>query len=219
MLDKLDPRRIIRLATVLKMKDRAGTIGARGVGPLLVDLLGAAPEGRLHLIGHSYGAKVVLSALTTSALPRPANSLLLLQPAVSHLCFAADANGGRPGGYRGALARVEQPILTTFSRHDQPLTKFFHLAVRRSSDLGELRIAAPVPPSRFAALGGFGPGRCGTECREAPIKAVGDPYDLYPSEAEVLALNGDAAITGHGDISNPATWWALYCQAAGPARA
>jgi hypothetical protein len=52
-----------------------------------------------------------------------------------------------------------------------------------------------------------------------PIKAVGERYDLGPSGAEILALNGDAVIAGHGDISKPATWWALFCQVAGPAQA
>src|SRR5262249_30320438 len=33
VLDFLDPRRPIQLATVLLMKDRAGTVGAKGVGP------------------------------------------------------------------------------------------------------------------------------------------------------------------------------------------
>jgi hypothetical protein len=26
-----------------------------------------------------------------------------------------------------------------------------------------------------------------------------------------LKLNGTPAISGHGDISNPVTWWALHC--------
>ncbi len=207
LVRKLDPRPAIRLATVYRMKDRAGQVGAHGVGTLLRDLL-AAGDARVHLVGHSYGGKVVLSATAIAPLPRPVESMLLLQPAVSHLCFADRVPGtDRPGGYRPVLARVAKPILSTFSRHDFPLTRTFHLAVRRKKDLGEAQIAAAEPPSVYAALGGFGPRRCGEKLIN--IKPVNDPYDL-DVDAEIYGLNGDAAIGGHGDISNEATWWALY---------
>lgn len=99
------------------MKDRAGTVGARGVAPLLTDLLRAS-EARVHLLGHSFGGKVVLSALCVpSDLPRKVHAALLLQPAVSHLCFAERVPGtDRPGGYRAALQRVERPILSKSHR-------------------------------------------------------------------------------------------------------
>jgi hypothetical protein len=214
-----DPRGPIRAFTVWKMKDRAGRVGAAGVGPLLVDLLRASASVRAHLVGHSYGAKVVLSALVAAAaLPRKVESVLLLQPAVNGYCFAGTIPGqAAPGGYRGALDRVAQPILTTFSRHDAPLTRFFHLAVRRSSDLGEVRVAAEAP-SRYAALGGFGPQGCtAQECQEVPTKvpAADEPRDRYPLGAgapRIWALRGDAHIDGHGGIVNDATAWALYCQ-------
>jgi pimeloyl-ACP methyl ester carboxylesterase len=157
ILDFLDPRNAIRAATVWQMKDRAGTVGALGVGPLLQEIL-TQSSARIHLMGHSYGGKVVLSALCHSQLKRDVTSVLLLQPAVSYLCFGENIDGkGTDGGYREALTRVERPIFSTFSGRDAPLTKFFHLAVRRDSDLGEQKIAG-VPPSKFAALGGSGPG-------------------------------------------------------------
>lgn len=212
ILNFLDPRFIIRLATVLQMKDRAGVVGAHGVGSLLVDLLKIG-TGRVHLIGHSYGCKIVLSALCFQELPRPVNSVLLLQPAISYLCFAVDATGtGLQGGYRTALERVEQSIMTTYSPHDVPLTHFFHLAVRRSSDIGEEQIAGAPPPSRYAALGGFGPGGCETDCSEVEMKKIGDFYDLAPGVRKIHVLNGVQAIFGHGDINNDFTWWALYNQ-------
>jgi hypothetical protein len=214
-LDMLDPRNIVRSATVLLMKDRAGAVGAHGVGELLREVLDAGPSARMHLIGHSYGCKVVLSAVSYRAPPRTVDSILLLQPAVSCLCFAEDATGdGRPGGYRVAMDHVVQPILTTFSKNDVPLTKLFHLAVRRRDDLGEIRIAG-LPPSRYAALGGFGPAGCDADCRVIRLRRYPERYDLAagPGAPRIVALNGDSDIKGHGDISNAATWWALYNQA------
>jgi pimeloyl-ACP methyl ester carboxylesterase len=215
-------RDIVRQTTVWLMKDRAGTVGARGVGPLLHEVLRAAPDAKVHLAGHSYGGKVLLSALCYERLPagRKVTSVLLLQPAVNHLCFAADATGqGQSGGYRAALERVEQPILSTFSAQDVPLTKLFHLAVRRGSDLGEARIAGE-PPSRYAALGGYGPGGLGRgpdglpEGNRIRIRLPGEVYDLRSGGVRVYGVDGTGTITGHGEISNPATWWALWCQVA-----
>ena len=204
-----DPRNLVRAFTVFQMKDRAGRVGARGVGPLLRDLLGAGRADVL-LIGHSYGGKVVLSALCAGGpLPRPVRGVLLLQPAVSHLCFAQRVPGtDRAGGYRAALDRVEKPILTTFSTHDAPLTRTFHLALRRDADLGEARIAAAGdPPSPHAALGGFGPRGCGE--RLADIQDPPQPYAL-DGGARVIGLRGTRTISGHGDVSNESTWWALH---------
>ena len=202
-------RNAVRGTTVWMMKDRAGVVGARGVSPLLVDLL-AAGKARVHLIGHSYGAKVMLSALSVpAALPRKVHSMLLLQPAVSHLCFADEVPlNHNPGGYRVALDRVERPILTTFSRNDDPLTKAFHLAIVRPSDLGEMQIAAEgEPPTWFAALGGFGPRRAGEKLIDMQLPPTRYVFD---AGTRIYGLRGDTTISGHGDISNTSTWWALH---------
>jgi hypothetical protein len=217
VLRSLDPRQAIRLFTVWQMKDRAGVVGDRGVGPLLRDLLAATAEkqARFHLIGHSYGAKVVLSAVATAALPRKVESILLLQPAVSHLCFAEKVPAtDQPGGYRPVLERVNKPVLSTFSEHDFPLTRVFHLAVRRAGDLGEAQIAADgEPPSKYAALGGFGPRKSG----EKLVDVLDRPqkYDLPAGGPRVYGIRATRTIAGHGEVSNESTWWALYNLAAG----
>lgn len=209
-----DPRDILRAVTLLKMKDRAGVVGAQGVGPLLADLLAANPAARLHLLGHSYGCRVMLSALCAQPLSRKVNSALLLQPAVSCFCFAGDVLGtGQPGGFREAMARVEQAILATFSRRDLPLHDFFHLAVRRPGDVGEVGgdRGLESPPDSHAALGGYGPVGCAGECDDMAMPGPGAGYSL-PDGVRVVGLDGSTYISGHSDISNEATWWALYNQ-------
>jgi hypothetical protein len=208
-LSAIDPRNVVRFLTVFKMKDRAGRVGSTGVHELLRDLL-ATGNARLHLIGHSYGAKVVLSATCAESLPRKVHSMLLLQPAVSHLSFAATVpTTTRPGGYRRALGRVENPILTTYSANDFPLTKVFHLALRRAGDLGEERIAAAAgePPSKYAALGGFGPRKSGERLLDV-LDAPGR-YS-FDEGIRIYGIDGTRTIGGHGEISNESTWWALH---------
>ncbi len=213
------PRNLLRTFTVLQMKDRAATVGASGVGAMLRALLSATPSARVHMVGHSYGCAVVLSAICypdAHDLPRKVDSVLLLQPAVSRFCFAERIPGSTaPGGYRVAFARVVQPILATFSTHDVALTKLFHVAARRDRDLGQAKIAAAAPsaPSKYAALGGYGPDGCAAaECAFQPMLPVGARYTLDQPSTRVIGLNADRAISGHGAISVPETWWALYNQ-------
>jgi hypothetical protein len=222
---KLNPLVALRLFSLFQMKNRAGTVGSGGVAALLRDLLAFAGAGnasgpRVHGIGHSFGCKVLLSAICAEPLPRPLDSLLLLQPAVSHLCFADAVPGtNRPGGYREALSntRVLPPIISTYSRNDKPLHKFFHLAVRRDGDLGEALIAADAeftsagaPPSRFAALGGYGPRRAGQKLVES-LPAAGTALVLPQPAPPIVAFDGSAgAINSHGDVVSPAAAWALH---------
>jgi hypothetical protein len=211
------PRDFARTFTVLHMKDRAVRVGGSGASALLQDV-SQRTAARVHLIGHSYGCIVMLSALAAApadSLPRKIDSVLLLQAAVSRYCFAEKVPGkSYPGGYRVVFDRVTQPLLATYTKHDGPLTLLFHLAVRRDADLGQPVIAgAPKAPSKYAALGGFGPDGCKDgEYEYQPIHGVGEPYELANPGLRVIALQSDEAIKGHGDISVPQTWWALYNQ-------
>jgi hypothetical protein len=210
----LDPRNVVRLATVLVMKDRAGVVGFRGVGPLVARILGARADVQVHLVGHSYGCKASLSAVSTE-LPRKVRSLLLLQPALSFLALSDDVPKlGGPGGYAAAKHSTELPIIATWSRHDVPLHTLFALAVRRREDLGEQNIGAAGrknPPSRFAAMGGWGP-QAEPDVTDLDILEPADGI-RYPLSggARLLAVDGTKAISGHGDVTNDATAWALYC--------
>jgi hypothetical protein len=208
LLDRLNPRNVIRATTVLLMKDRAGRVGGTGVRTMLHGILAASADSRVHLVGHSYGCKVVLSALANgSPPPRNVDSVLLLQPATSAKCFA-DPDDRRPaGGYRPALERSRQPVITTFSSHDVPLTKLFHFAARRASDQREAVIAGA--PSEYAALGGFGPQDVASVTTVDALDAP-DRYVLPPTQ--LLAVRSDRVIADHGDVTNPATAWALLCQ-------
>jgi hypothetical protein len=211
----LDPRGLLRMGSVWRMKARAGTVGTYGVAPVLARLL--ETNARIHLAGHSFGARVVLSAVAAQPPSRPAYSMLLLQPAVNRWCFADNvAMTGRVGGYRSVLDRVERPIISTMSSADKPLHEFFHLAVRGDS-LGEVKPAAVGDTERYGALGGYGPAGLGPLMREHPLVILtpGTRYDLN-GPVRVLAVDGSArdgnapAISGHGDICNGYTWWALH---------
>ena len=133
--------------------------------------------------------------------------MLLRQPAVSHLCFAERVPGtDRPGGYRVALGRVAGPIFSTFTKMDFSLTKIFHFALTRDADLGEQRSAGA--PSKYAALGGYGPSEAGAEVVETVLPP--QAYALASPPGALYGLKAHKTIGGHGDISNAATWWAFH---------
>lgn len=216
----LDPRVLIRMMSVWKMKARAGVIGARGVGPILRRLLSGQDGPRVHLTGHSFGARVVLSAISygADAPERAARSILLLQPAVNRWCFAPDLSAGMPqasgpGGYAPALSRVELPVLTTYSDRDIPLHEVFH-RVMGVAHFGEPAIAGGT--NTFGALGGYGPNE-----GLGPLAVQVKPGATYPlaggGPVRIVALNGGrdaaghAAISGHGAVNNPTMWHALRC--------
>ncbi|TGD62188.1 hypothetical protein EYC08_16695 [Tabrizicola sp. WMC-M-20] len=198
-------RKLLRLATVLKMKDRAGVVGRKGVADT-VDLILSRTDARLHLVGHSYGCKVLMTALCHGPPLRPAESALLLQPAVNLLAFAPHVLG-RPGGFRKALDRASKPILVTQSDNDFPLRRIFHLAVRRKSDLGEPDLASDA--NQWWAMGGYGPANLRQgERYELHMPAQNQPYPDFGA-CRVVALDATGRIGGHSDVSNDHTCWAM----------
>ncbi len=207
LLSFVNPREIIRKATVYLMKDRAGVVGSTGVAELLREAVQGSAI-RVHLTGHSYGAKVILSALARLPTPNKVRSVLLLQPAISARCFAdrIAERDGRPGGYRQVLDKTVLPLFTTFSPHDRALSTFYPVALRRGNDVGE--VAGPA--SLFAALGAVGPqGMLPGEATAVPI--LNQPATYWPVApgVRVCALDGTEGIGGHGDVRNGYTEWAL----------
>ena len=97
-------REVLRTMSYYEMKNRAGVVGTNGLGPLLASLTGV----RIHLIGHSFGARLVSYALsglpaTATGAASPVKSLTLIQGAFSHFTFASTLpfDGSRGGGLAG----------------------------------------------------------------------------------------------------------------------
>lgn len=112
----------LRVGSYYTMKARAGTVGTNGLGPFLARLHEAAPALRAHLVGHSFGARLVSYTLAgiPSAAQSPIASLTLVQGAFSHWCFATAADNpfGSRGGLCGVIDRVHGPLAATFTPAD-----------------------------------------------------------------------------------------------------
>jgi hypothetical protein len=121
----------VRVLSYTIMKARAGDIGRAGLGPLLVELHRRSPV-RVHLIGHSFGARLVSFALSGIGAPAgsPVASLRLVQGAVSHWSFAhaQDNPFGKAGALHQFADRVHGPLVATFSRHDWAVGRWYPTA-------------------------------------------------------------------------------------------
>ncbi|MEV6944137.1 serine-threonine protein kinase [Streptomyces sp. NPDC051172] len=130
-------KELLRQATYYAMKRRAGTVGERGLGPLVGQLAASAPAVRVHLVGHSFGGRLVSFALR--GLPEGVHtvkSVTLLQGAFSHYAFAArlpyDAHAG--GVLQGQQNRVDGPVVCCYSQFDTALGAIYPLASRMADD-------------------------------------------------------------------------------------
>ncbi|NBM17402.1 serine-threonine protein kinase [Streptomyces sp. GC420] len=144
---------LLRQATYFTMKRRAGVVGERGLGPVLGRLGRVRPSVRVHLIGHSFGGRLVSYALR--GLPegtRSVKSLILLQGAFSHYAFAARLPHAkdRSGALGGMHRRVDGPVVSCHSRHDTALGVLYPLASRAAGDSAGL---LGLDSGRWGAIG------------------------------------------------------------------
>lgn len=115
----------LNFTTYYEMKSRAGNVGKAGVAPL-IDQLSEKVE-RIHLIGHSFGGRVVTSAAANSTTDR-IMSMSLLQTAFSHNGFSKS----QKGFFRSVVetGRVHGPIIVTYTPNDKAVGIAYPLASR-----------------------------------------------------------------------------------------
>jgi hypothetical protein len=126
----------LRQLTYWMMKHRAGTVGQQGLAPYLSALMTDRPQLRIHLIGHSFGARLVSYVLPGLAPNQTIASLTLLEGAFSHYAFAPALphDGSRSGALAGMNARVAGPIVVCYSSHDLAVGYFYPLASMAAHD-------------------------------------------------------------------------------------
>jgi hypothetical protein len=206
-------RRLLNYATYYQMKERSGKIGMRGMHALLRRIKTANPDLRVHLVGHSFGGRLI----TAAALGPPESpsvapaSMTLLQAAFSHNGFALEFDGRRNGFFREVVERgkVAGPILITHTKNDRAVGIAYPIASRiarqDSSDLGD-------EDDVFGGIGRNG-------ALHTPEAEAGELLDVEGQYAFVQGrlynLRADALISGHSDVTGPAVVHAVLSAAAG----
>jgi len=190
------------------MKDRAGTVGAKGVASAVRELHDKLPALKIHLVGHSLGGRLMAScakALSESPIMQP-DSLMLLEAAFSHYGFSANNGRGKPGFFRDVVTRkvVKGPFLSTFSAQDTvvggPYSIMSRLAGDNTREIGDAS-------DEYGGIGRNGPLKT-EEVATVPLHAPGTAYDY---RADVINnLDGSGGfIKDHSDVANDVVTYAF----------
>jgi len=217
----------LRQISFWKMKDRARIFGEAGGNRLLRRLQDVAPRARFHLMGHSFGCIVVsatVAGVNSRPLPRPVDSLFLVQGALSLWAYAKDIPyaRGTPGYFYRVLSSrlVRGPIVTTRSKFDTAVGRFYPMGARIKQQL-------VLGNEKYPEYGGIGTfGIQGTpEQEDLAMGKVTYAYAFRPSriynlEASDFIKEGDGASGAHSDIAHPevahAFWAAVLAGMEGP---
>jgi hypothetical protein len=206
----------VRQLSFWRMKRRGRLVGQSGVHDLLRRLQEAAPDARVHLMGHSFGCVVVSGAIAGpdgQGLPRPVDAVLLVQGAMSLWSYAARVPFApfSPGYFRGLLdapARIRGPLVTTRSRFDTAVGRFYPLGAALGDDL---LLDDELP--RFGGIGTFGIQAADAVDRKVAAADAGygfAPGSVYNIEASDVINGGGGPAGAHNDIAHPEIahlWW------------
>jgi hypothetical protein len=214
----------LRQLSFWKMKDRARKFGETGGHALLTSLQKAAPKAGFHLMGHSFGCIVVSATVAGppngKPLPRPVDSLFLVQGALSLWSYANDIPYA-PGtaGYFHRIMKnrlVRGPIVTTRSTRDTAVGRLYPLGAKLKK---QLVLADPKYP-QYGGIGSFGIQGIGAG-EDMQMQSATHAYNfregrVYNLEASKVIRNGGGASGAHSDIAHPEVahaFWAAVLSA------
>jgi hypothetical protein len=206
-------RRIANFVTYYQMKERAGEVGTKGLAPVLKQCRKANPVVRLHLVGHSFGARLVTAAAAGLPKNTPAVTMSLLQAAFSHNALSEDFGTGKAGFYRTVLgdARVSGPVIITHTKNDRAVGIAYPLASRIAH-----QVAAALGDENdpYGGLGRNGAQRTAEAAgHAATLGPRGTAYTFEP--ATVNNLRADVTIRDHNDVGSEAIAYAILCCSGG----
>lgn len=183
---------VLNFTTYYEMKTRAGNVGKNGVSKV-VDKL-APKVQRVHLIGHSFGGRVVTAAAANSATNK-IKTMSLLQTAFSHNGFSKSMGGF----FRSVVdsKRVDGPILVTHTKNDKAVGIAYPLASKIS---GDATAAFGDENDKFGGLGRNGAQQMEQdEVVKGSLQPENGNYSFQPRK--FFNLEGSAFISGHGDVT------------------
>jgi len=204
--------RFLNLTTYNQMKERAGLVGSSGLNPRLRELRERSPQVRLHLVGHSFGGRLVAAA-TVGSPGQPAvepDTVTLVQAAFSHYGFAQNYDPGKDGFFRRMVSdhMTRGPVLITHSIRDMAVGSAYPLATRLA---GFAAAGLGDSADRFGGIGRNGAQKT-PEAVAGRLQETGTPYNFEPQR--VYNLNADNVILGHSEVCIPQVAHAVLSAAA-----
>ena len=191
-------RRLANFATYYQMKTRAGTVGSTGVASMLRRVRERHPNLKLHLVGHSFGGRLVTAAAHALDRNTPAVTVSLLQAAFSHNGLSENFDAGKPGFYRQVVSekRASGPIIITHTKNDLAVGIAYPLASRiarqNASAFGDMN-------DPYGGMGRNGAQRT-TEAAGNATALTGVGHDYGFAAGRIYNLLADDFIKDHGDV-------------------
>jgi hypothetical protein len=210
----------LRLLSYWTMKKRARAIGESGMHAFLASLMNALPNARIHLTGHSFGCIVVSSMLggqgASHTLPRAADSLVLLQGAVSLWAYASSIPRFTGAGYFNpwiVRKAVTGPIVVSRSRFDRAVRILYPLASATSFATPDFDPDEEDLP-RFGAIGAYGMRGVSISSQREMLPET-QPYGfekgkVYNLESSRFIRKGGGFSGAHSDIDGPQVAHAIW---------
>jgi hypothetical protein len=206
----------LRQLSFWRMKKRARLVGETGMHELVAALMRAVPDAKFHFMGHSFGCIVVSSILGgkdgRNPLPRAADSVVLVQGALSLWAYSPKVPGESGAGYFNPVLKrgaVRGPVVTTQSTFDRAVGMCYPLAVAAvaASAVFDSSAVSDAQLPRYGAIGTFGiRGVDGCETRTM-LAASGEyrfqPGKVYNVESSQFIRKGGGVSGAHSDIDGP----------------
>jgi len=204
-------RNLLNLFTYFTMKERAGVVGKSGAARVLDELLAKKPSLKIHLIGHSFGGRLVTAAADavhkSGADPGPIETLALLQAAYSHNGLSANFDGhGAKGFFNGVMAnkKVRGPIIISHTRNDRAVGIAYPLASRLNGDVASGLGDANDPH------GGMGSNGAQKSDAKTNVALTAGAQTFPFNRGNIYNLLADTVISGHSDITKPEVASAIF---------
>ncbi len=206
-------RNALNLVTYYQMKARAGQVGAQGLNPVLRGIAAQFPALRLHLVGHSFGGRLVTAATAGADASTlcPVASLSLLQAAFSHYGFAQNWDGKKSGGQDGFFRRVvvnkavRGPVIATCTANDKAVGLAYPLASMLAQQVGA---ELGDKNDKYGGMGRNGAQKT-PEAVDAELLASDAGRSYAFNAGRIHNLQAGNLITSHGDVRNAAVAYAV----------
>jgi hypothetical protein len=203
---KAAARRIANFATYNEMKQRAGLVGSQGVAPLIGRIRERNKDIKVHLVGHSFGGRLVTAA--ANALPQgtPSISISLLQAAFSHNGLATKYDDIHDGAFSALVAekRASGPIIITHTKNDRAVGIAYPLASRISRDQAS---ALGDENDPYGGMGRNGAQKMRQDAIAGTLLGPGQKYSFV--DGKIYNLNADNTISDHGDVTSESVAYAV----------
>lgn len=194
-------RNLLRYAVATELRARAEALGRTGLRESLLTLTRGLQQTRFHLIGHSFGARALLTAVDappkSGKLIRP-KTITILQGALPENAFAPATDDAPEGIFHSILAEgmAGGPILVTHSIGDETAGVPYAIArqIAKHSQPGKTEYPDPVPA--MAQNGAVNSGAVSVSLWRSAMMP-------FWKRGMVANLNGYGVIGDHTDVCKP----------------